>query len=297
MTMGLAAAPLSAQVFAPLALVADEEGADDPTTDYWIGVRCAEVPPLLRAQLDLPEGQGVLVDEVVPQSPAQQAGLKAFDVIFRVNDKPVLDPQALAGAVARAGDSEVRIEYLRAGRKQTVTVKPAQRPESLSPHREDQQALREWVERLGQGPAPMRFRFFHPGMVVPPGASLAPALPDDVTVMIEKHGDKPAKVIVKRGDKEWQATEDALDKLPGEARGFAAQMLGINAFAPGNIGAWEAAPHAPGIPPRARPFVERHDADAQVKQRLDELTRQVDELRKAFENQEKQRAARERQEQ
>lgn len=283
LALGLEAAPLSAQVFAPLAFVADEEHAVDEKADYWIGVRCALVPPLLRAQLDLSEDQGVLVDEVVPDSPAQQAGLKAFDVVFAVDGKPVADPQALAGAVARALDHEVKIDYLRAGRKESLTVKPAPRPDSIAPQRQDQRALREWVERLGQGPAPMRLRFFHPGMVLPPGASLAPALPEDVTVTVEKQGGKPAKVTVKRGDKEWQASEESLDKLPAEVRGFAHQMLGPSAFMPGDLGmGWPHAPTDPDMPPRVRPF-ERRDTEAQLKQRLDEMSRQLDDLRKAVE--------------
>lgn len=291
---GLGTATASGQIFAPLALVADDERADEQKTDYWIGVRCVEVPALLRAQLDLDEGQGVLVEEVVPESPAREAGLKAFDVVFAVDGRKVSDQAALADMVAKADGKELKIDYVRGGRKQSLTVKPAPRPESIVPQREDQRALREWVDRLGQGPAPMRFRFFHPGMVLPPGASLAPALPDDVTVMIEKHGGKPANVIVKRGEKEWQATEESLDKLPDEVRGFAEQMLGFSAFAPGHIGAWQRAPGPAALPPRARSFAEGHGPEAELNQRLDEMTRQLDDLRKAVE---KLRAARERQEQ
>ncbi|MGH7140710.1 MAG: S1C family serine protease [Pirellulales bacterium] len=283
LAMGLAAAPLSAQVFAPLAFVADEDRAEDQKADCWIGVRCAELPPLLRAQLDLPEGQGVLVDEVVPDSPASHAGLKAFDVVFAIDGQQVSDWGALAEAVSKSDGKELQIDYLRGGRKKSLIVKPAPRPDSIAPQRQDQRALREWVERLGQGPAPMRLRFFHPGMVLPPGASLAPALPEDVTVTVEKQGGKPAKVTVKRGDKEWQASEESLDKLPEDVRGFAQQMLGMSAFMPGDLGmGWAPAPNAPGMPPRARPL-ERRDAEAQLHQRLDEMSRQLDDLRKAVE--------------
>ena len=277
------AVPASAQFFAPLALVADADDEARPEkTDYWIGVRCAELPALLRAQLDLPEGQGVLIDEVVADSPAQRAGLKAYDVVFAVDGKPVADPQALAGAVARAEDREVKIDYLRAGRKESVTVKPGPRPESIVPQQEDQRSIRQWLERLGAGPAPMKFRLMHPGMVLPPGVSIAPALPDDMTVTIEKQGDKPARVTVKQGDKKWEAAEDSLDKLPAEARQYAERMLGLGGF---DLGAYEAAPLSgrPLTAPPATWLQNRRDVESRLHKRLDEMNRQIDDLRKSIE--------------
>lgn len=280
LTVALAATAATAQVFGPLAFADDAEEsvpageAAKNTTDYWIGVRCVAVPDLLRSQLDLAAGQGVLVDDVVADSPADHAGLKAHDVIAAVDGKPMNDPGSLAEAVSRAGDRELKIEYLRAGRKQTLTVQPAPRPESIAPQRQDQRALREWVERLGKGPAAMRFRLWHPGMVLPPGQSFTPALPDDMTMTIEKQGGKPAKVTVKQGDKEWQAGEDALDKLPDEAREYAEYLFGSSGgmFPPGPA---NMAPHR--WPP------EQIGPEGRFDRRLDEMKRELQELRRAFE--------------
>lgn len=281
------AVPASAQLFAPLALAADDEQASrSEKGDYWIGVRCAELPALLRAQLDLPEDQGVLVDEVVADGPAQKAGLKAYDVVFAVDGKTIGDPQALATAVERAQDREVKLDYLRAGRKQSVSIKPGPRPESLGPQQQDQRFIRQWVEKLGRGAAPMNFRVVHPGMVFPPGVSIAPALPNDMTVTIEKRGDKPASVWAKQGDKSWEASEESLDKLPPEARQFAEHMLGLDAY---QLGPWTARlaemPRTPEMPtfPREPRTPNRREADAQLNQRLDDMNRQIDELRKSIE--------------
>jgi membrane-associated protease RseP (regulator of RpoE activity) len=279
------AVPVSAQVLPPLVLAADrdDDDAQPQKTDYWIGVGCAELPPLLQAQLDLPDGQGVLVDVVVPESPAARAGLKAYDVISAVDGTPIADPQALAAAVGRAGDREVKINYLRAGRKQTVTVKPVPRPGALAPQEQDQRSIRQWIERLGHGPTPMNFRLFHPGRVLPPGASLVPALPSDMTVTIEKGGDKPAKIIAKQGVKTWEAGEDSLENLPPEARQFAERLLGLGGF---NFDFFEPAP-PPGSPasPPAPWLQNRQNPDSRlnINKRLDELNRQIEELRKSVE--------------
>jgi hypothetical protein len=279
--MAICAVRVSGQTLPSLALVADRqsEEAEPSKPDYWVGVRCAELPPLLRAQLDLPDGQGVLVEVVVPGSPAEHAGLKDYDVIFSVDGKAIADPQALAAAVGRAGDNAVKIDYLRAGRKQTVSVKPAPRPDLLAPREEDQRSIRQWFERLGHGAPPMNFRFFQPGKVLPPGASLLPPLPDGMTVTIEKDGGKAAKITAKQGDEKWEASEDGLDNLPPEARQFAERVLGLGTF---NFDLFQPAPAGGPTPPSVWP-PNRADADARLNKRLDDLNRQIDELRQAVE--------------
>ncbi|HWB12018.1 MAG TPA: PDZ domain-containing protein [Pirellulales bacterium] len=281
-TLAVVASPVSAQVFQPFALAAASDEAGPEENDYWIGVRCTEVPPLLQAQLDLPAGQGVLVDVVVPEGPADRAGLKAYDVIAAVDGKPVADAASLAAAVAGAGDRELKIDYLRGGRKQTLSVKPEPRPEAVAPREQDQRSIRQWVEHLGRGAGPMNFRFFHPGRVLPPGTSLVPALPDDMKVTIEKEGDKPAKVTAKRGDHQWEASEDSLESLPDEARQYAERMLGLGAF---HFDVFEPAP--PGRPATGfpRPFSPSGplDAESRLNKRLEEMNRQIDDLRKAVE--------------
>ena len=61
------------------------------TGEYWLGVECLPVMPALRAQLNLPEKQGLLVAAVMPDSPAAKAGIKQHDVLLRVGEKPLAE--------------------------------------------------------------------------------------------------------------------------------------------------------------------------------------------------------------
>ncbi|HJT35003.1 MAG TPA: PDZ domain-containing protein [Pirellulales bacterium] len=271
-------APLALAQDRAVRLTADEQPERSQETDYWIGVRCAEVPGLLRAQLELPEGQGVLIDQVIAGAPAEQAGLKTFDVIVLAAGKKVTTPRDVADAVAQADGDELEIEYLRGGKQHTVTVKPAPRPGAMSTRERDQRSVRQWFENLGE--APLSMRFLHPGMVLPPGVSVAPSLPNDMTVTIEKHGEKPAKITVKQGDKTWQAGEESLDKLPEEARNYVQRMLGLAAFEMRFSPPGEPVPPpgvAPPHPPAAPGLEER------LNRRLDEMNRQIEQLRKIVE--------------
>lgn len=55
----------------------------------WVGISVGPADGVLRAQLRLPDGTGVVVTQVVPGSPAQHAGVEEDDILLSVNGKPV----------------------------------------------------------------------------------------------------------------------------------------------------------------------------------------------------------------
>ena len=55
----------------------------------WLGVSVGPADGVLRSQLRLPEGAGVVVTQVMPNGPAEQAGVEVDDVLLSVNGKPV----------------------------------------------------------------------------------------------------------------------------------------------------------------------------------------------------------------
>ena len=94
---------------------------------YFLGVAPGEVAPELRKKLNLPEKQGVEVQEVVPKSPAEKAGLKKGDVIRSAGGKPVEGVAGLSAAVQKSKGKPLSLELLRDGKPQTVQVAPEKR--------------------------------------------------------------------------------------------------------------------------------------------------------------------------
>ena len=73
----------------------------------------------------LPERQGVLIANVLPLSPAEQAGLRTGDVILAAGGTEVTNPEELLKAVESAGvGGRLRLNVWRQGREQQVTVVP-----------------------------------------------------------------------------------------------------------------------------------------------------------------------------
>ena len=92
---------------------------------YEIGVGTASADPSLIAQLVLPPSTGLVVRSVKAKSPAAKAGIQKYDVILKAADKYLAKPDDLRKAIDKAATKPLKIEFLRAGRKQTCTIAPA----------------------------------------------------------------------------------------------------------------------------------------------------------------------------
>lgn len=89
----------------------------------WLGVQPEELPDELRAQLDLPEGVGLLVTEVLSGSPAEKAGLKRNDILTKIDGRPMKGEDSLAKFMASAKPGqEVTLTVLRKSKEQTFKV-------------------------------------------------------------------------------------------------------------------------------------------------------------------------------
>jgi serine protease Do len=97
----------------------------------YLGVRIQPVTAALAKTFQLPEARGALVSDVQPDSPAARAGIQAGDVIVKILDKDIPDPQTLRNVTAGlAVGSKVNLTYFREGKPTTVEVTIGQMPET-----------------------------------------------------------------------------------------------------------------------------------------------------------------------
>ncbi|HVL19871.1 MAG TPA: Do family serine endopeptidase [Amaricoccus sp.] len=89
----------------------------------WLGVSIQNVTPEIAAAIGLKEVKGALVAEVVDDGPSKGV-LKTGDVILSFDGKPVDSSRELPKLVAAASpDSEVKIDLLRQGKQEQVSLK------------------------------------------------------------------------------------------------------------------------------------------------------------------------------
>ena len=98
----------------------------------YIGVTLRDVDPDLQSSLKLSRSDGALVQDVTAGSPGARVGLRPYDVIVSVDGDPVRTYDSLIREIAsRAPGSTARLEYVRDGRAREVSVKLAERPQSV----------------------------------------------------------------------------------------------------------------------------------------------------------------------
>jgi serine protease Do len=96
----------------------------------WLGVHIQPLTPNLTKQFNLKEEKGVLVGDVVENSPAEKAGLQRGDVIVAFDGKDVSDVLSLRNMVANTlPDKAVVINIIRDGQPETVRVTISETPE------------------------------------------------------------------------------------------------------------------------------------------------------------------------
>jgi len=112
----------------------------------YLGVSIQEIDAQQARELGLPGVQGVLISEVRAGGAADQAGVRAGDVVLRVNNRAVNAPNELQSVVARyrPGD-RLTLEIWRKGRRLQVQVELMGR---------DAPAYREWFSELTQEAPP-----------------------------------------------------------------------------------------------------------------------------------------------
>jgi membrane-associated protease RseP (regulator of RpoE activity) len=251
---------------------------------YWIGLVGGPIGPEhpLRAHVEIPENQGLLVVNVVPDSPAGKAGLKVNDILLRANDTDLREMQDLVELVLTEGEKQgqIAVEVLRRGQRESVYITPEERPADMPQPQPQgsfgrafgpgfgipggaeipQELLREF------GNMPFEFRNFGPGVIVGGGEGAA-NLPNGVSISIVKEDGQPPRITVKRGGETWEIVGDdpeSFQQLPEDLRPFVEQML-------------RGGPHRMQLP-RPGQAVLPEFGDGRLRERLERMEKRMQEL-------------------
>lgn len=100
-------------------------------SEYYLGIQCEPVPEILAEHLDLGD-VGLLILAVVPDGPADQAGLLKGDIVLQLDGKTVKKITDIFATLERNKDKEQNLEIMRKGKKQDIQVKPGKRPEGTA---------------------------------------------------------------------------------------------------------------------------------------------------------------------
>jgi serine protease Do len=99
-----------------------DEDSRQQRANAFLGIQMQELTPEARSRLGVTAEHRAIVSEVMPNTPAEKAGLKPGDVVMSVDGQNIEDPRQLREAVQKAGPGkEIRLRILRG--KETKEVK------------------------------------------------------------------------------------------------------------------------------------------------------------------------------
>ena len=212
--------------------VVEQELEQPELPTYWIGIRGRNVTePVLRTQFQLAQDMGVVIEEVVKESPAAKAGLRQHDILLRANGEPVLSMEELSRMVASGNAKPIELLLIRLGKEETIIVAPEQRPPEM-----ENSGGRGFGGGFGpdEGDPLGALRMFRGGIAVPPQGGVMAFngnLPSGYVVTMTRQNNEPVKITVVKGDKTWTIVgddEEAIAQLPEEVRDHVRSLLDGN---------------------------------------------------------------------
>lgn len=87
-----------------------------PQTAGDLGLRLSRASAVLRQQLALDRGAGLVVDDVTPSSPAHRAGFRQHDVLVKLDDQLLVLPEQFNALLEATAGAACTCHVLRAGR-------------------------------------------------------------------------------------------------------------------------------------------------------------------------------------
>ena len=135
---------------------------DGEVTRGWLGVSIQPLDPALAEALGVTDRRGALVGGVISGSPADKAGIRRGDVITRIDEREIPDPNTLLNLIALLKPGTwVTVTLNRAGKSLTFKARVAKRQEggesrSAAPAPQDDERLSALGLSLGSLTAGLR---------------------------------------------------------------------------------------------------------------------------------------------
>ena len=97
----------------------------------FLGVMPGEVTSEIATEYGVHAGEGVLVEGISSDSPAEKIGLRENDIITSVNGGSITGPEEFRGKIAKMNPGDkVELTYVRGGKQKTVSVELSAREEN-----------------------------------------------------------------------------------------------------------------------------------------------------------------------
>jgi serine protease Do len=106
----------------------------EPVIYGWMGISIQDINQRLARYFGLPANEGALVIKVMPESPAEKAGLKEGDIILAINNIKIRNSTTLLKYIGQAPiGKEAELSLWRENNKLTVPVAIEKRPDLAMP--------------------------------------------------------------------------------------------------------------------------------------------------------------------
>lgn len=104
----------------------------NPNQGYF-GAKFAPISDEVAGELGLDSQDGVVIVEVMADSPAAKAGIKEKDVVKKLNDKDITDVASFVTVMRSSKpDDQMKVALIRDKNKEEVTVTLGKRPASMN---------------------------------------------------------------------------------------------------------------------------------------------------------------------
>jgi S1-C subfamily serine protease len=195
----------------------------------WLGVYVQDINHALKEAMDLKSEKGVLIRDVVEDSPADKAGIETEDVVVAFDGKKVTDTEQFLMMVKKTspGD-EVELSIVRDGKEKTLTITLGKAPESKLRERQIPQFTPPNVQPPKINPQIYKFSSFSGVRIGVKVEDLTQQLGDyfgvkdgegalitevDEDGPADKAGLKAGDVVVKVDEKKIEDTEDLVGAI------------------------------------------------------------------------------------